>query len=115
MTEPAEPILQFFEFEHLPPGLQHVSAPFAALASRIVHTLPRNAERSTALRKLLEAKDAAVRAAIARPVSTLIAGEAATMPERTIGPVGISGPVALSDCQHPPPNTARNEDPNEGK
>jgi len=115
MTEPAEPILQFFEFEHLPPGLQHVSAPFAALASRIVHTLPRNAERSTALRNLLNAKDAAVRAAIARPVSTLIAGEAATMPERTIGPVGISGPVALSDCQHPPPNTARNEDPNEGK
>lgn len=115
MTEPTEPILQFFEFEHLPPGLQHVSAPFAALASRIVHTLPRNAERSTALRKLLEAKDAAVRAAIARPVSTLIAGEAATMPERTIGAVGISGPVALSDCQHPPPNTARNEDPKQGE
>jgi len=71
-----EPILQFFECDHLPPGLQVVSTPFAALASRIVHTLPRNAERATALRKLLEAKDAAVRAAIARPLAPLIAAEA---------------------------------------
>jgi hypothetical protein len=29
-------------------------------------TLPRNAERSTALRKLLESKDAAVRAALSK-------------------------------------------------
>ena len=64
-----------------------MSAPFAALASRIVHTLPRNAERSTALRKLLESKDAAVRAAIARPLATLIAGEAtAVTPESIEGP-----------------------------
>lgn len=36
--------------------------PFCELAYTIVGSLPRNAERSVALRKLLEAKDAAVRA-----------------------------------------------------
>lgn len=61
-----EPIAQFFAFEHLPPELQAVSAPFADLASRIVATLPRNPERTVALRKLLEAKDAAVRAKLFR-------------------------------------------------
>lgn len=55
-------ILHFFHYSHLPPGLQGVSRPFCELARHIVRTLPRNAERSVALRKLLEAKDAAVRA-----------------------------------------------------
>jgi hypothetical protein len=59
-----EPILQFFEFAHLRPDLQDVSEPFSALAQRIVAMLPRNPERTVALRKLLEAKDAAVRAAV---------------------------------------------------
>jgi hypothetical protein len=63
--EKTEPILQFFKFEHLPEALQRVSLPFSVLAFRLVAELPRNAERSVALRKLLEAKDAAVRAAIA--------------------------------------------------
>ena len=58
----AEPILQFFSYGHLPEPLRVVSAPFGDLAKLIVATLPRNAERSVALRKLLEAKDAAVRA-----------------------------------------------------
>ena len=57
-----EPILQFFAFEHLPAHLQVVSEPFCDLAAEIVETLPRNPERTVALRKLLEAKDAAVRA-----------------------------------------------------
>lgn len=57
-----EPILQFFTFEHLPPHLQEVSRPFAEMARRLVASLPRNPERSVALRKLLESKDAAVRA-----------------------------------------------------
>ena len=60
---PSEPILQFFGFKHLPEVLQAVSAPFTVLAQHIVQ-LPRNAERTVALRKLLESKDAAVRAAI---------------------------------------------------
>ena len=58
---PTEHIEQFFAFEHLPPYLQEVSKPFSELAA-VVLTLPRNPERTVALRKLLEAKDCAVRA-----------------------------------------------------
>lgn len=61
-----EHIQQFFAWEHLPPHLQEISRPFGELADRIVKTLPRNPERTVALRKLLEAKDAAVRAAMAK-------------------------------------------------
>jgi hypothetical protein len=61
-----EHISQFFAYEHLPPHLADVSRPFAELAQRIVETLPRNPERTIALRKLLEAKDAAVRAKLAK-------------------------------------------------
>lgn len=57
-----DPILHFFHYAHLPAALQSSSAPFCGLAAHIVDTLPRNAERTVALRKLLEAKDAAVRA-----------------------------------------------------
>lgn len=60
-----EHIEQFFAYEHLPPHLAEVSKPFAELAAVIVTTLPRNPERTVALRKLLEAKDAAVRARLA--------------------------------------------------
>jgi hypothetical protein len=66
-----EPILQFFSYAHLPPNLATVSRPFAELAKQIVETLPRNAERTVSLRKLLEAKDAAVRALLAEPVPCL--------------------------------------------
>ena len=59
---PPEPILQFFAYAHLPAYLQEVSAPFGDLADALVASLPRNPERTVALRKLLEAKDAAVRA-----------------------------------------------------
>lgn len=57
-----DPILRFFHYAHLPPALQGRSKPFCDLARLLVETTPRNAERSTALRKLLEAKDCAVRA-----------------------------------------------------
>jgi hypothetical protein len=66
MATTREHILQFFAFSHLPAHLQEVSAPFSDLAARIVATLPRNPERTVALRKLLEAKDAAVRATLAK-------------------------------------------------
>lgn len=58
-----EPIIAFFRYSHLPPRLQGVSEVFAGLACSIM-TLPRSAERTVALRKLLESKDAAVRAAL---------------------------------------------------
>ena len=61
-----EAVLQFFAWSHLPPHLQDVSRPFAALAAGIILKLPRNPERTVALRKLLEAKDAAVRALVAK-------------------------------------------------
>ncbi len=57
-------MLQFFTYAHLPEHLQNASKPFCELARHIVDTLPRNAEQTVALRKLLEAKDAAVRAVI---------------------------------------------------
>ena len=64
MEQPIEPILQFFAHSHLPPNLAAISKPFGDLAENIVATLPRNPERTVALRKLLESKDAAVRAAL---------------------------------------------------
>jgi len=65
-AEQADHIMQFFAFAHLPPHLAAVSAPFCDLANKIVAELPRNPERTVALRKLLEAKDAAVRALVAK-------------------------------------------------
>lgn len=60
----ADPILRFFHYRHLPEVLQATSRHFCALAWIIIDTLPRNPERTVALRKLLEAKDAAVRASM---------------------------------------------------
>ena len=65
-TPQPEHIHQFFAYAHLPPHLQAVSKPFGELAQLIIDTLPRNPERTVALRKLLEAKDAAVRALVAK-------------------------------------------------
>lgn len=64
MQVETDPILRFFHYTHLPPKLQAVSQQFCSLALFIVNGTPRNAERTTALRKLLEAKDCAVRAAL---------------------------------------------------
>lgn len=58
------PIMQFFAYQHLPPRLRDVSREFADLAHRINDMGPSNPERTVALRKLLEAKDAAVRAVL---------------------------------------------------
>ena len=66
LTVSGEHIAQFFTFAHLPERLANVSRPFARLAAEVVLCLPRNPERTVALRKLLEAKDAAVRAYIAK-------------------------------------------------
>ena len=51
-----ERMLKFFVFKHLPEKLQTVSKSFATLAVTIVETIPSSAERTVALRKLLEAK-----------------------------------------------------------
>ncbi len=71
-------VLQFFKYTHLPPYLQAISRPFCELAHAIAEgdspesgtitfglVLPDNPEKTVALRKLLEAKDAAVRTFLA--------------------------------------------------
>jgi hypothetical protein len=59
-----DPILRFFHYAHLPPALRAISSPYCAMAHMMINRLPRNAERTMALRKLLEAKDCAVRASL---------------------------------------------------
>jgi len=49
----------YFAYKHLPSELREVSARFYGIAEWLVEELPNNAERTVALRKLLEAKDAA--------------------------------------------------------
>ena len=58
----ASPIMTYFAFEHLPEHLQTVSKPIGELARLMDESLPDCAEKSAGLRKLLEAKDALVRA-----------------------------------------------------
>lgn len=58
------PILRYFVYKYLPAHLQEVSKEFSILAWKVELSLPPGPEKSTALRKLLEAKDAAVRAAL---------------------------------------------------
>ena len=57
-----ERMARWFQWGHLPERLQAVSRPFSELASHIIDTIPAGPERTVCLRKLLEAKDAAVRA-----------------------------------------------------
>ncbi len=57
-------LLRFFEYTHLPVQLQDVSQPFCQLAAVMAETLPPGPEVTVCLRKLLEAKDCAVRAAL---------------------------------------------------
>lgn len=62
------PIMRFFASGHLPAHLQDVARPFEALAQQLIVQLGEStkapAELAAGLRKLLEAKDCAVRAAL---------------------------------------------------
>lgn len=60
----ANPILRYFDHRHLRPELAKVAAMFQLTAYQVALALPRSAELTVALRKLLEGKDAAVRAAL---------------------------------------------------
>lgn len=63
-----EGVLRFFEHGHLPRGtmINMIAAEFAEFAYTLVddRNLPSDPELTVALRKLLEAKDAAVRCAV---------------------------------------------------
>lgn len=71
----ASSILEFFKFEHLPQKLMEASRPFCELAAQVDSIETRHqAEKATALRKLLEAKDAAVRCMLPVLVAVLALG-----------------------------------------
>lgn len=59
-----EHLLRYFDYDHLPEHLQLVSAWSADLAQQMVQHLPDGPELSAGLRRLLEAKDCFVRAAV---------------------------------------------------
>ena len=63
-----ETMLGYFAYDHLPEKLQAVSAPFHVLATVLADRAEAGdasgAETTVAMRKLLESKDAAVRAAL---------------------------------------------------
>lgn len=56
--------IKYFAWEHLPPKLQEVSKPIGELARELEAKLPDGPEKSAGMRKLLEAKDCFVRAAM---------------------------------------------------
>ena len=58
------PIMKYFEFKHLPEKLKGVSIEFYNLAWIMENQIPDGPEKSAGLRKLLEAKDCMVRAAL---------------------------------------------------
>lgn len=60
----ANPIIRYFAYNHLPIHLQEVSAKLGELAFHLDNTIPDGPEKSAGLRKLLEAKDCFVRAAL---------------------------------------------------
>lgn len=64
-------MLQWFKFEHLPAHLQEPSKACAELATKIDETLPEGPEKTTGLRKLLEAKDCFVRALLEKAIVLL--------------------------------------------
>lgn len=56
------PIMKYFEYEHLPLELRAVSQQICEVAKALDAFLPDGPEKSAGLRKLLEAKDCFVRA-----------------------------------------------------
>lgn len=62
--------IKFFAFAHLPAHLQLVSKPIGELAEQFEQHLPDGPEKSAGMRKLLEAKDCFVRAALDAPKPT---------------------------------------------
>ena len=56
-------LLRWFDYEHLPPHLQKTSRQFSLVEHQVADEL-KGPEATACLRKLLEAKDCAVRATI---------------------------------------------------
>lgn len=62
-----EHILQFFDLILLPPEVEPIAKQYTQLAEWLHAKLPRNPERTVMLRKLLESREAALRAYLAKP------------------------------------------------
>lgn len=60
-------LLSYFRYDHLPERLQAISRPFGMLAIEVANRRPGNHQTVLALTHLLQAKDAAVRAALELP------------------------------------------------
>ncbi len=65
-NDPDKDLMQFFEYAHLKPDLQAISAPICELARKMFADLPSNSEKTKGLDLLLQAKDALVRAKLYR-------------------------------------------------
>jgi hypothetical protein len=65
MTSSSQSLLRYFAWKHLPGSLQGVSSLCGRLAEQMEELLPDGPEKTAGLRKLLEAKDCFVRAALA--------------------------------------------------
>lgn len=77
-------LLRYFAFDHLPAHLAWFSAPFHALAHEMADHLSDGPELEAGLRKLLEAKDCMVRAALDAP------------------PAITESPLLVNGCEHCP-------------
>jgi hypothetical protein len=86
----SDPIMRYFGNPNLPQRLRAVSKRFEDLANWVVSNLPRSAERTVALRKLLEGKDAAVRACL--DVDELPDG----------GPKRVRAKFTVAECREEP-------------
>jgi hypothetical protein len=77
-------LLELFEYKHLPEHLQAISKQFHDLAWNMAQTpTQRGAEQTTCLRKLLEAKDCAVRMGV------------------PLGEIGNNSPPISPETNHP--------------
>ena len=65
-----EQIVRWFDTSHHDADLKRVSEPFKELADKLLDELPDSPELTAGLRKLLESKDCAVRAAVAEREET---------------------------------------------
>jgi hypothetical protein len=98
MTRTGNPIMQFFAYEHLPKSLHPVSKAIGDVARLMEQNLPASAETSAGLRKLLEAKDCFVRAALDKRVERAPAPTSAPRHANVV--VDVSEPInpALFDA-----------------
>lgn len=72
MHPSTQAIIRYFDYDHLTPRLQAVSEPFHQLAHSLASHGLEGPEFTVGLRKLLEAKDCMVRAALDVPAEDLL-------------------------------------------